>query len=858
MPLRMSIAAVISLGLAVGVQFVSGQAAQQPPQVAQPPAPKPSAADDARLEPPRVASPAAIANSDAPAASEVTPPRVVEPDSNAARGSLPQLPVDSADIGPPAVASPRSLDLPPSDGMGELLPPSVADQPAMAIDQEQETPPAPPDLADAMPFDLGGVAPDLPSHEPPDEPNPGLNAPIVPATVQFEELPSFESEPASASTDFVGGQQSLGSELPSDAPGIEFSELAAPPGVPQDSPAAPGFADAMPTPEPIESPELDSAPVFEVPNDPPADLGPPTDDPVFAGATPEPQDAPPAPAEAPVFDSPAPMQVEAPPAPASNGSLIGRSPTDPPSFSSTEPPADPSIRTSAAPQDGVGAMSQSLGDRFSEGPREIGLNLDVAMPQTSNINLPMKAVITLRNDGRDDAFDVVVRLPLPDGLEFLESSPQPDEQADDGRMLVWKWSSLGPSDTRSIDLTVKPLKAVPMDLVPRVMSVMAAKSRTTVQEPRLKIDLVGPNDDQVKGSEIDFSITVRNNGTGPARQVNLIATLTGGLKGYDHNGQLSDAPRFEQMIGDLAPGEVFGPVVLTVLADSKGMQNCTIEALSPDVVPATPVSAKPVNIVVPELVLDVIGPESRPVGSVAEYTVTITNQGTRYASDVAVALFAPESGVPDVPQDAKYRQDPDKRLHSIYWRIPRLDKGESREFRVPIRLDRIALYTVEAAAHCEGFREGRDTKRSQKTTEVMGIPDVKIVDVTRKDTVIDAGDTTEFEIRIKNIGSKEATNVFIDFYTNEWISVEGTDPPNARTSDENPYHHGFDPIDRLAPGADRTFIVTVKAQKPGPAIANFDVHVYWEGIPDTAAVRSNNHVRIAEGQIARSDSNAPK
>jgi hypothetical protein len=504
-------------------------------------------------------------------------------------------------------------------------------------------------------------------------------------------------------------------------------------------------------------------------------------------------------------------------------------------------------------------MAQSLGDRFSEGPREIGLNLDVAMPQTSNINLPMKAVITLRNDGRDDAFDVVVRLPLPEGLEFLESSPQPDEQAEDGRMLIWSWSSLGPSDTRSIDLTVKPLKAVPMDIVPRVTSVMAAKSRTTVQEPRLKIDLVGPNDDQVKGSEIDFSVTVRNNGTGPARQVNLIATLTGGLKGYDHNGQLSDAPRFEQMIGDLAPGEVFGPVVLTVLADSKGMQNCTIEALSPDVVPATPVSAKPVNIVVPELVLDVVGPESRPVGSVAEYTVTISNQGTRYASDVAVALFAPESGVPDVPQDAKYRQDPDKRLHSIYWRIPRLDKGESREFRVPIRLDRIALYTVEAAAHCEGFREGRDTKRSQKTTEVMGIPDVKIVDVTRKDTVIDAGDSTEFEIRIKNIGSKEATNVFVDFYTNEWLSVERTDPPNDRTSDENPYHHGFDPpIDRLAPGADRTFIVTVKAQKPGPAIANFDVHVFWEGLPETAAVRSNNHVRIAEGQVARSDSNAPK
>ncbi|WP_169980935.1 COG1361 S-layer family protein [Tautonia rosea] len=853
MPLRMSIAAVISLGLTVGVHFVTGQAAQQPPQVAQPTAPiASSTGDDAQLEPPRVASPAAMSRNAPSTPEQVTPPRVAESGSHTTRANLPQLP-GSADIVPPDVASPRSLDLPPGDGSDELIPPSVAEYPPSA--PLSDSPPNPPEVADAMTFGLDEF-PEVTSDIPQVEHDPGLAAPLVPATAQFENLPAFESGSGSAVPDSTEGGDVFASEDPLPDSGIEFSQLSAASEPSAQESDLTGLDSPMPAPEPVEPADLSSSPIFETPGDPKVDPAAPVEDPFRVGSAPMGQEPSTAPAETPIFENPSPIEVQPDPTPRSSGSLPGRASVNPPAFSSAEPPADPSIQTSAAPRDGIGAMAQSLGDRLSIGPREIGLNLDVAMPQTSNINLPMKAVMTLRNDGRDDAFDVEVRLPLPDGLEFLESSPQPDEQVDDGRILVWKWSSLGPSDTRSIDLTVKPLKAVPMDLVPRVTSVMAAKSRTTVQEPRLKIDLVGPNDDQVKGSEIDFSITVRNNGTGPARQVNLIATLTGGLKGYDHNGQLSDAPRFEQMIGDLAPGEVFGPVVLTVLADSKGMQNCTIEALSPDVVPATPVSAKPVNIVVPELVLDVVGPESRPVGSVAEYTVTITNQGTRFASDVAVALFAPESGVPDVPKDAKYRQDPDKRLHSIYWRIPRLDKGESRQFRVPIRLDRIALYTVEAAAHCEGFRDPRDTQRSQKTTEVMGIPDVKIVDVTRRDTVIDAGDTTEFEIRIKNIGSKEATNVFVDFYTNEWITVERTDPSNAKTSDENPYHHGFDPIDRLAPGADRTFIVTVKAQKAGPAIANFDVHVYWEGIPDTAAVRSNNHVRIAEGQIARSGSNA--
>jgi hypothetical protein len=535
----------------------------------------------------------------------------------------------------------------------------------------------------------------------------------------------------------------------------------------------------------------------------------------------------------------------------------------PPDFSSAEPaaPADPSITASAAPRDGIGAMADTLADRLPEGPRDVQLNLDVAMPPTANINLPMKAVVTLRNEGRDDAFDVVVRLPLPDGLEHIESSPPADAMEDDNRTLVWKWASLPTADSRTIDLSVKPLKAVPMDLVPRVSTVMAAKSRTAVQEPKLKIDLVGPSGEQLKGTNFDFQVTLRNVGNGPARAVNLIAGLSGGLQGYDEDGSLNDARRFELRIGDLSPGEVRGPFPLPVRADSQGPQTCTIKAESPDVVPETPVATKEVTVVAPKLTLDVVGPESRPVGSVAEYVVTIKNEGTTSATDVAVALFAPESGNPEVPGDAKYRQDPEKRLHSIYWRLPRLDKGESRQFRVPIRLDRIAIYTVEVAAHSDGFREPKDTPRDQQPTDVMGIADVKIVSVDRDDTVIDAGDTTRFEIRIRNDGSKEATNVKVDFFTNEWITVEKTDPPDASYNPENPVQHGFAPIDRLAPGVERTFVITVKAAKAPPsgqAVANFDVKVYWDDLPESAAVSSNSHVRIAEGQVARSPGTPPR
>jgi uncharacterized membrane protein len=274
-----------------------------------------------------------------------------------------------------------------------------------------------------------------------------------------------------------------------------------------------------------------------------------------------------------------------------------------------------------------------------------------------------------------------------------------------------------------------------------------------------------------------------------------------------------------------------------------------MRAESPDVAPEEPEETREVTVVAPKLSLDMQGPDRRPVGSVAEYVVTLKNEGTAAATEVAVGLFAPESGSPEIPKDAKYRQDPEKRIHSIYWRLPRLDKGETRQFRVPIRLDRIASYTVEVAAHSEGFREPKDTLREQYETDVVGIADVKIVEVGRKDVVIGEGDTTEFEIRIRNDGLKEATNVKVDFFTNEWLAVEKTDPADASYNPENPVHHGFAPIDRLPPGAERTYVVTVKAAKASPSgqvVANFDVKVYWDDIPESAAVSASSNLRIGE------------
>ena len=294
----------------------------------------------------------------------------------------------------------------------------------------------------------------------------------------------------------------------------------------------------------------------------------------------------------------------------------------------------------------------------------------------------MPVTINLKNDGRDDAFDVVVYQPLPEGLEFIESSPPPDDQQDqDGRrVLVWRWGSLQASDVRTVELKVKPTKAVPMDLVAHVESLVASKARTAVQEPKLKIDLVGPNGEVLRGSEFDFTVNVQNVGNGPAREVNLIASLTGGLQSFDgQSGEPTDARRFEFMIGDLEPGESSGPIALGALAAADGKQNCTIEAVSPDVVPAAPAATEADRRGGPEAV-DRRGRPGRPPRRI-DGRIRDHRDQQRLDGGAATWPSAPScrsAARRRSPATPGASENPEKGLYKIYWRIDRLDKDGAR------------------------------------------------------------------------------------------------------------------------------------------------------------------------------------
>ena len=77
-------------------------------------------------------------------------------------------------------------------------------------------------------------------------------------------------------------------------------------------------------------------------------------------------------------------------------------------------------------------------------------------------------------------------------------------------------------------------------------------------------------------------------------------------------------------------------------------------------------------------------------------------------------------------------------------------------FPFQVRMGGIGSYEVIADAIGEGALKAHE----RKTTDVMGMPDVDLV-VSESKRVLDVGGTTTFQIRLRNYGTKDATNLLV-------------------------------------------------------------------------------------------------
>jgi len=367
---------------------------------------------------------------------------------------------------------------------------------------------------------------------------------------------------------------------------------------------------------------------------------------------------------------------------------------------------------------------------------------DVVVPEiipdkTANITNPnfgdkVDYTVTVTNDGIGDANNVVIVDRLGEGLIFVSAS-------DNGvwdpvkRTVTWIVDlAKGESKVFSVIATVVSYGNVTNSLV---VGNKTAGVNVTVPEiiPDKTANISNPN----FGDNVNYTVTVTNDGIGDAKDVVVRDVLGEGLKFVSATGNYTfdEATRTVTWIVDLAKGE---SKVFSVIATVSGYGNVTNSLVVGN-------KTTGVNVTVPEIIPDkTVDNEIPNFGDNVTYTVTVTNDGIGDANNVVITDVL-DKGLKFLNATGNFTYD--EKTGTITW-IVDLDKGETKTFNVNVT---VLGYGVLPNTVVVG---NKTAVRNITVPEIISVKEVNSSD-------IHIGDEITYTITVFNPGKINATNVVI-------------------------------------------------------------------------------------------------
>ena len=367
---------------------------------------------------------------------------------------------------------------------------------------------------------------------------------------------------------------------------------------------------------------------------------------------------------------------------------------------------------------------------------------DVVVPEiipdkTANITNPnfgdkVDYTVTVTNDGMGDANNVVIVDRLGEGLTFVSAS-------DNGvwdpvkRTVTWIVDlAKGESRTFYVNAIVSGYGNVTNSLV---VGNKTAGVNVTVPEiiPDKTANISNPN----FGDNVNYTVTVTNDGIGDAKDVVVRDMLGEGLKFVSATGNYTfdEATRTVTWIVDLAKGE---SKVFSVIAIVSGYGNVTNSLVVGN-------KTTGVNVIVPEINPDkTVDNEIPNFGDNVTYTVKVTNDGIGDANNVVITDVL-DKGLKFLNATGNFTYD--EKTGTITW-IVDLDKGETKTFNVNVT---VLGYGVLPNTVAVG---NKTAVRNITVPEIITVKEVNSSD-------IHIGDEITYTITVSNSGKINATNVVI-------------------------------------------------------------------------------------------------
>ena len=340
--------------------------------------------------------------------------------------------------------------------------------------------------------------------------------------------------------------------------------------------------------------------------------------------------------------------------------------------------------------------------------------------------------VTVTNDGIGDAKDVVVRDILGEGLTFVDATGNYtfDEAT---RTVTWIVDlAKGESRTFYVDAIVSGYGNVTNSLVVGNKTISV---NVTVPEiiPDKTANISNPN----FGDNVNYTVTVTNDGIGDAKDVVVRDILGEGLKFVSTTGNYTfdEATRTVTWIVDLAKGE---SKVFSVIAFVSGYGNVTNSLVVGN-------KTTGVNVTVPEINPDkTVDNEIPNFGDNVTYTVKVTNDGIGDANNVVITDVL-DKGLKFLNATGNFTYD--EKTGTITW-IVDLDKGETKTFNVNVT---VLGYGVLPNTVAVG---NKTAVRNITVPEIITVKEVNSSD-------IHIGDEITYTITVSNPGKINATNVVI-------------------------------------------------------------------------------------------------
>lgn len=434
------------------------------------------------------------------------------------------------------------------------------------------------------------------------------------------------------------------------------------------------------------------------------------------------------------------------------------------------------------------AAAASLANSAGKQPQ-----ISVEWVKKSDINIGQECEIELvaRNVGSGLASQVKLEATFPSTIRLTSVEPKPQTSTD---KLQWTFDSLPAGGEKRVAIKMIPSRRGDLGTNAKVTFESQTAHVFKVEEPLLKIAIKGPKE-VLLGDPASQMITISNPGTGVAHNVKLEALLTDGL----------EHPRGERLaieIGSINPGDS-QTVRIGLSAAKGGMQTLQVAASSS--CDASAAAVEKISIIAPSLGIETTGPGLRYVGRSASYTIAVVNDGSVANNNVRVSHRVPE-GFQFVSADRGGKYEPSQR--TIHWFLGRMDPAQRSQVVCELTATKPGDFRHEvnvvsdAGVRAEHVLPAVVKGVASLSTEIVDLNDP-----------VEVGSETAWEVRVKNEGSKAASNIAVACEIPEHVQLISAKGPTQAIADAKTVV--FKGLPELAPGQQAIFRVHVKGLAEG-------------------------------------------